>query len=283
MAELSSRMVSSFSRSVSSGRVFARWEADNQTWDPLVESLNYVTTPGVIESAADVRGAGRKVLAFLKAQYPTRSGALGADRLMGSSRLSKLRYAAKPRRSLNLAAGWRVNFYSASTVNGKGAAGGSSLLGFYIDHRLQERARVRTIIASLESGSRGYRIYPVRARALLIPSRGGHAFSEHANIPSRRGFGFLRKTEEYADSLLAAHGSLLEQELARIIEKGHRMKLSTLSAASDNEPTEAISSALEALGEESAIRTLSRAKSPLKAIRTLKKKLISRKFPKSYR
>lgn len=287
MALLSSRALTSFSRSVSSGRVFARFEFNQDDIDPLVEDLNYVTTPGVIESAADLRGAGKQVLAFLKANFPDRNAQQGTRSLAAAKIAARGGVAAPIKRPLNLKAGWRVNFYSAASVSGNGVSGGTSLLGFYIDHKLQDRARVRTILASLESGSRAYTIRPKRKKSLLFPD--GYpdgqegVFAKEAHIPARAGFGYMKKTEDYADSLLAAHGSTLEDALADIIEKGKRLKVSALGQAADSEPTSTVSDALEQLGEESASTILTRAKSPLKALKTLKKRMKSRRFLKGYR
>lgn len=288
MAELSTRQVASFARSISSGRVFARFEFNKKDLDPLVEDLNYVTMPGVVGAAADIRGAGNKVLAYLKANFPDRgTSSLRVSRVLGRRKFGRTGFRPVKRRSLRLKEGWRVNFYATSPINTKGATRGTSLLGFYIDHRQANRDRIRTILASLESGSRPYTIRPKRKKSLFFPESypdGMEGVSAmYAHIPARKGFGFLRKTEDYADSLLAAHGSLLENELQRVIEKGKRFKQIALGQGMKSEPTAAVSDALESIGEQAASTTLSKAKSPLKAIRTLKKRIKSRKFPPGFR
>lgn len=270
MAQLSSRTVASFGRSLSSGRVFAKFEFNQKDIDSLTEDLSYAALSGTIENAGQIREAGRKVLAFLKANYPKESAATRSNN------------ALTGRRSSRIVDGWTVKFYTSKFTRSEA----SSLLGFAIEHRQAANDRIRTIIASLESGSRSYKITANDAQALRFRSnlRKRIQFASSAEIPARRGFGFLNKTEKYADDLTAAHGSMLERELVNIIEKGKSFKTqSGLSAAALAEPSAPVSAALDALSVTDASDALSRVRSPLKSIKSIKGRLASRRFSKSFR
>jgi hypothetical protein len=275
MPALSSRAVASFERSLSSGRVFARVEFVKKDIDSFVEDLQYAALPGTIESAAKIREAGSKVLAFLKSNYPKESSATAASRDIDGKDPS------------GIVDGWRVKFYSAGFLR----SGTASLLGFYIDHRNSASARVRMIIASLESGSRRYTIRAKRPRKMLRFWAGGMsedsdvAFAREVVIPARRGFGFLKKTEDFASSLEVAHGSMLENEIAAVIEKGKRFRTAPLSqSAVESEGISArVAEAASTIGARNISGLLSSQRSPLGKVMTLKKRLASRRFSSSFR
>lgn len=262
--------VTSFGRSLSSGRVFARVEFKQDDIDSLVGDLNYAALPGTIERAGDVRSLGSKVLAYLKANYPQESATTAEGRVFSKRSPSKI------------VDGWRVKFYSAEVTRG----GAASLVGFYLNHAQEDNSRTRTIIASLESGSRPYRIFPVEAKQLrFLGENNRPTYAKFADIPARKGFGFIKKTENYAESLLAPTGSIIEKEIGDIVEKSRRLNIVNSLNAEDvaSAPASTVSAALDAIRAKSRTKSLFGRKSPLDSVKTLKRKLASRRFRKSFR
>lgn len=249
--------VGSVARGVASGQTFVHFRFNESDINGLVSDLNYATTPAVVQSAARVREYGENVLEYLKRRFPSKGSGTGA--------------------TTNLRAGWRVKFYSGATRYAGTVASTASLWGFYIEHRRQRSERVSTILNSLEFGSRAYTIRPTNGKALLVPkaypARGGSIFATKADIPSRKGYGFMQSTAEFADRLLVKHGSLLEDEMHRIIEKGARLKQLQLGATSSS------GDVLEAAAEApEVISALAKQKNPLKALARLKQRNKSRKL-----
>jgi hypothetical protein len=141
--------------------------------------------------------------------------------------------------------------------------------------------RIRTILASLESGSRPYTIYPKQAKALFFPGRklGTMQFAASADIPERPAYGFLRKAQIFADQMLTSEGSQMEAELIALIEKGKRFKQTALKTASfDSNPPSSLSEAKD--DHPTHFTPPNRA---LRAGRVLKRRMESRMFLKSYR
>lgn len=269
----SSRALATFSSDVRSGRTFVRFRFAKEDVTALVEDLNYATTPAVIQEAAQVREYGRKVLEYLKANFPSENRSPRAALLRKGRRYDTIA-ARKP---LGLREGWRVSFYSAATVYGGQVSSGASLWGFYIGHKLAKSERIQTILKSLESGSRPYTIAPVTAEVLAFPAayppNGENVFAKRADIPARKGYAFLEKTEAYADNLLARHGSTLEDELQRIVEKGTRLKKLALGV------TPSSGNVLDSMSDAASVGdALASQKNPLGAIRTLKRRVKTRKF-----
>lgn len=242
-----------FSSDIRNGRTFVRFQFSTQDIKSLTADLNFATTPAVIRSAAQVREYGRSVRDYLKSSYPENTG-------------------SRQRKSLRLKEGWRVEFYSAATVYGGVISSAASLWGFYLYHKAESSARVRTILSSLENGSRGYTIHADEAKSLMFPTsyppNGEFGHAKSANIPARSGKGYLEKTGQYAEKLLAKHGGYLEDALQQIVEKGSRLRQFDLGASTSSGET------LEDDVSATAIATLvENQNNPLGAVRNARIRL----------
>lgn len=258
-------------QSAQAGRSFVRFEFNPGDIDSFVEDFNYASTQGAIRTVTELREIGQRVLAELKSNFPERKSRAAVRSSQGYRQITP--------KSLKLKEGWRVKFYDAAVLpfGTNASAAAPSLLGFYIDHRNARSERIRTILASLEGGSRPYRIFPVEASALRFPNGYPRAtdqvFAKHADIPARKGFGYLEKTRRFADQLLASKGSQMEAELVGLLERAHRFKIRTLSAESvKREATPAIEAATESFSDVFAKST-----NPLRALRSKKKSMLRRK------
>ena len=254
-------------RSIGSGRVFARFEFDTEQVNKFVTGLNYASTQGAIADAVNLRDIGQKVLDEVKRSFPDDK----PDEFIDGERITT---------TMHLKDGWRVSFYDAVSSDSS-TSSAPSLLGFVINHRQQQNKRVRTILASLESGSRAHTIHPVHAKALRFAGMtpGGHdsiVFADHADIPAREGIGYLRKAQVFADQLLASRQSQMEKELVSMIEKGGLVKRRLTNSSFDRDATTPIESVISA-------GPIARPRNMLKSGRVLKKKISSRLFSKSFR
>ncbi len=263
------RQIRGISQSAASGKVFVRFAFNPGDVESLASDLSYASTQGVIRSVMQLKKIGNEVVDELKRNFPDKK------KSRASVVKSRLGYAAIRQRSLRLKEGWRVRFYDAGIVAARQLLPGASLLGFYIEHRMQGDSRIRTILNSLESGSRAFQIRPVFARALRFPNKRGNdqQFADHAEIPARPGTYYMRKTAEFADRLLASRGSQMEQELVDLIEKGDAVRLRTLSRESiKQDATANIENA-----QENFESVFNRIGNPLSAARAIKARVKRRR------
>ena len=244
MASLSALNIA---RSASTGRVFARYQFDQGQLDSLVADLSYATTPEAISSATRLRQIATSVLRYIREQTP-------------ESGMGTLKGGVAD--GIPLKQGWNVRLYDGMFLGG-GTVKGTNMVGFMLSHKYENINRVRTILSSLEEGSRAYTVFPVEAKMLAFqfpyPDLSEFAFAKKVKIPRRKGFFFIKKTLAFADHLLAAEGTNMEAALADIVNKGRRFRASPLDDsfnASDNK--NAIAAARKDFG-----KMFAQAKNPL--------------------
>lgn len=259
----------SLAGSISSGKVFARMQFVREHIESLSRDLNYATSPAVIQSALRVREIGEKVRNYLKSQFPKHKTGLR-------------------RKSSKVREGWIARFYSAGTQYRGVASGGGSLWGFYLEHKAEEDEHVRVILKSVEHGANPHMIWPgvdPRAKNRWLKDGQEPRKALRWGIPIKKGkegrqvmsrghlvggtpsYGYLAKTQKYADALLARNGSLLEDELTRVIQKGARLRPYALGAT-----TGAGDILEDAVSGENISSLLANAASPLDAIRSARKR-----------
>jgi hypothetical protein len=280
MASINSTVLA---RRIQTGKVFARFQFAPGEVEALVEDLNFAANPAVIRSAARVEEVGHQILDYLKANFPSQNRSAAAAFSENKLRSSGVKLEKRP--PLKLREGWQVKFYTATTANALAGSkqSGSSLWGFFIEHERAKNERISTILRSLEGGSTGYFIKPVRKKSLFFsvdyPPTGMTAHSKGHEIPAREGFGFMEATDAYASDLLAKTGTRLETEIARIIEKGKRYRsvVSGLQLDRNNLRPELA----QAVRSPAVISALAKQRNPLKRLRILGSRRSSSRYQPS--
>jgi len=215
-------MATTFQRDIRGGRVFTKIVVNDGDVRDLSRSLRYASTQGAVSTFLQVKEVAEDALSFLRSRFPeSKTVPGGLYPTFTNGRLNKAKAYIEQKRSMELNKGWKVSL-TENAVTSRAA----SLLGFRIYHSKEARQRVRTILASLNYGSKGFTVYPKRVKWLkaFFGGADGSIFfwNKYIKVPSKSGLFYIEETEKYIERKYAAKSDEIQDAIAALIEKGIR-------------------------------------------------------------